>query len=133
MATECTIQKRETGSAPPERMRGGRAFVPHVDIVERDDRLLVLADMPGVKADDVDVEYERGLLTIRGYVAPRQKPERTNYLLQEYHIGDYYRSFHVGEGIDAAGIEARTRDGVLTLILPKSSEVIPRKITVKTA
>ena len=133
MATESTVQKPETTSANPERMRGGRAFVPQVDIVEQEDRLLVLADMSGVKADDVAVDYERGLLTIHGYVAPRQDPEETQFMLQEYGVGDYYRSFHIGEGIDATKIEAQMRDGVLTLTLPKSPEVMPRKISVKTA
>ena len=132
MATESTIQKRETTSAHPERMRGGQAFVPQVDIVEQEDRLLVLADMPGVKAEDIAIDYERGLLTIHGNVAPRQNPKRTHFMLQEYGVGDYYRSFHVGEGIDATRIEAQTRDGVLTLTLPKSSDVMPRRISVKT-
>ena len=132
MVTESTMQKRETASDHPERMRGGRAFVPHVDIVEREDRLVVLADMPGVKAGDVTIDYERGMLTIHGNVTPRQNPEQTHFMLQEYGVGDYYRSFHSGEGIDDTRIEAQMSDGVLTLTLPKSPDVMPRRISVKT-
>ncbi len=133
MADETTIQKRETQDVQTERIRSGRTYIPNVDIVEHNDKFLLLADMPGVRSDDLDINYERGQLTIHGKVATRQDPEKTEYLLREYGVGDFYRSFQIGEGIDANKIEAELHDGVLTLHLPKSQELVPRKITLKTA
>ena len=132
MATESSIEKRESQEIQqPERMRAGRTYIPQVDIVEKDDRLLLLADMPGVKPDQVNISYEGGELTIHGKVEPRQNPAETNFMLREYGVGDFYRAFQVGEGIDSSKIEAESKDGVLTLHLPKTKDAVPRKITVK--
>jgi HSP20 family protein len=130
MSTD-SIQKSETQVVKPERVRGGPSYVPAVDIVEVEDRLLMMADMPGVTSDDLDIRYERGQLTIHGRVIPRQDPD-TSYLLREYGVGDFYRVFEVGEGIDPSKIEAELRNGVLTLHLPKVQELMPRTIKVKT-
>ena len=133
MTTDTTMQKCETNTCRPERVQGGRVYLPAVDIVEQTDKLVLLADMPGVKAEDVSVNYERGLLTIHGKVAPRQDAKATNFLSRGYGVGDFARSFQIGEGIDAGRIEAEIKDGVLTLHLPKKAEVMPRKIAVRTA
>jgi len=124
--------KRETQNVQTERLRGGRSYVPAVDIIERADRLLLIADMPGVRSDGLDIVYERGQLTVFGKVAPRQ-PDQQAFLLREYGVGDFSRAFQVGEGIDASKIEAELRDGVLTVHLPKMSSVMPRRINVKSA
>jgi len=131
MAQETALEKRETQAIQPEQIHGGPTYVPSVDIIEEESRLVLLADMPGVTAEGVDIHYERGQLTIHGRVAPRQNPD-TDYLLQEYGVGDFHRRFEIGEGIDANGIEAELRDGVLRLHLPKTQEVLPRRIAVKT-
>lgn len=131
MADETSLQKRESEAIEPERMRQGPVFVPHVDIVEEDDKLLVRADMPGVKTQDLDIHYEQGMLTIYGRVVPRQDPEKIRPVLREYDVGDFYRSFRIGEGIDSERITADLRHGVLTLHLPKSEEARPRRIEVK--
>jgi HSP20 family molecular chaperone IbpA len=133
MAQESMIEKRETDTTQPEQMRGGRTYIPNVDIVEQANEILILADVPGVQPNGVDIHYERGELTLHGKVAARQDPETTDYLLQEYGVGDFYRRFVVGEGIDESQIEAELRGGVLTVHLPKAQEVMPRRITVKTA
>jgi len=114
-----------------ERTRGGRAYRPNVDIFETADELTVLADMPGVKGDEIDINFENGLLTIHGRVQDRQ-PAEQRYLLREYGIGDFYRTFQVGEAVDTDGISAEYKDGVLTLHLPKVEAVRPRRIEVKT-
>ncbi len=124
------IEKRETQVTQPEPIRGGQTFVPAVDIIERPAELLLLADMPGVGSGSVNVSYERGLLTVHGQVTPRQDPN-SNYLLHEYGVGDFYRRFEIGEGVDASRIEAELRDGVLTVHLPKSAKILPRRISVK--
>jgi len=133
MIPETPIQKRETPLAQTEPVRGGPAYVPAVDILEENDKLLLVADMPGVRAGELDVQYERGSLTIHGKVAPRQDEADVNYLLREYGVGDFSRTFQVGEGVDASKISAELRDGVLTLHLPKAEALLARKITVRSA
>lgn len=112
-----------------ERTRSGCCYRPDVDILEQADELLVLADMPGAKSDTIDVKFEDGMLEIHAAVAPRDKEDRT-CLLQEYDVGDYYRSFRVSEAVDAGKISADYADGVLKLRLPKAETVKPRKIAV---
>jgi len=131
MVTETGVEKREgTRSTRVEHTRSGRAYRPYVDIVEKKDELLVLADLPGVKSDGIDINFENGTLVIHGKVDPR-RPEDTNYLFCEYGIGDFYRSFEVSELIDAGRISAEYADGVLTLHLPKAEAAKPHKIAVR--
>jgi HSP20 family protein len=113
-----------------ERTRGGRAYRPNVDIVEKQDELLVLAEMPGVNGGDIDIRFEEGELTIHGRAASRQD-DQTRYLLQEYGVGDFYRTFRVSEQIDASKISAEYKDGVLSLHLPKVEAMKPRQIKVE--
>jgi HSP20 family protein len=124
------LQKREAQRGEAEQIRSGPMFIPAVDIIETNNEILLLADMPGVKPDGMDINYEAGVLTIYGRVEPRRKGDE-NYLLEEYEVGDFSRRFEIGEGIDANKIEAELHDGVLTLHLPKTPEVMPRKISVK--
>jgi HSP20 family protein len=127
------IEKREATTTEVEPTRGGRTYIPTVDIVEQKDELLLIADVPGATSDGIDIDYERGQLTVQARVAPRQPPDRTSYLLQEYGVGDFCRSFQVGEGVDADKIHAEVADGVLTVHLPKAAELKPRRIEVKSA
>jgi len=133
MSTDMTVKKQEGEVARVERTRDRRTYTPNVDIIETSDEFLVVADMPGVAADAVDIRYEQGVLTMHGRVEPRQNEETTSYLLQEYGVGDYYRSFRLGEGIDPDKIEAHLKDGVMELHLPKSEASKPRKIAVTTS
>ncbi|MBN1395909.1 MAG: Hsp20/alpha crystallin family protein [Pirellulales bacterium] len=133
MNSENAILKPEAESAvAAERIRGGQCYRPNVDILEEDDELLVLADVPGAKADSIYVKFEDGTLEIHAAVEPRQN-DGQEYLLREYGLGDYYRSFQVSEAIDAGKISANYADGVLTLRLPKAESLKPRKIAVETA
>jgi len=131
MATETTIEKRSGDEVERmEHTRNVRHYRPNVDILETKDELTVLADMPGVKAEGIDLHFENGTLTIHGKVDARQ-PDDTEYLLCEYGLGDFYRTFQVSETIDAAKIAAEYRNGVLTLHLPKVEAAKPRKIAVQ--
>jgi len=116
---------------PAEHTRSGRYYRPNVDILEQADELIVLADMPGASGDAIDIHFEDGNLTIHAKVVPRQD-EKTEYLIREYGVGDFYRTFRISEAIDASKIAAEFADGVLTLHLPKAEEAKPRKIAVKT-
>lgn len=114
-----------------ELTRSGQYFRPRVDIVEDSQELQILADMPGVSADSVDIDFEDGALTIHGRV-PNRRGENVKFLLEEYDIGDFYRVFQIGEAIDGTKISAEYADGVLTVHLPKVEAVKPRKILVQT-
>lgn len=132
MAQATAIQKQERTPLAAEPVQSGLSYVPLVDIIECDDELLLVADVPGARAEDIDIQYERGLLTIHARVQPRE-PRNVTWLLREYGTGDFYRSFEIGEGIDADKIHAEVSDGVLRLHLPKTAEVRPRRIPVRNA
>jgi len=123
-------QKRQERPRHAESTRGGRYYVPNVDIIETDDELLVLADVPGAKSEDIEVQFDNGVLTIYAKVPPRQG-QGTRWLLREYGVGDYYRAFSIGEEIDASRISAELKDGVLTLHLPKREAIKPKRIEVR--
>src|SRR5487761_1766626 len=106
MSSETLVEKQSEESRPQsERTRGGRVYRPNVDIVEKQDELLVLADMPGVKGSEIDIRFEDGELTLHGPTATRHS-DGVRYLLQEYGVGDFYRTFRVSERIDATKIGA---------------------------
>jgi HSP20 family protein len=131
MSVESTLNP-ETSTAevlPPEHTRGGPYYRPNVDIYELPDQLVVLADVPGVKKDQIDIHFEDGSLAIHAKVHPRQESQGP-YARQEYGVGDFYRTFRVSEQIDASRISAEYTGGVLTLHLPKVEAMKPRKIKV---
>lgn len=132
MVSETMVrQQSEETRSQTERTRGARGYRPQVDIVEKQDELLVLADIPGANGAEIDIRFDDGELTIHGPAARRQGAE-TRYLLQEYGVGDFYRTFRVSEQIDASKISAEYKDGVLSLHLPKVEAARPRRINVKT-
>jgi len=132
MSTESNLTKpsAEEEASGVEQTRSGRCYRPSVDILENEDELTVLADVPGAAADRIDVKFEEGTLAIHARVEPRQ-PEDTSYAIQEYGVGDYYRTFRVSEAVDAGKITAEYNEGVLILHLPKTEATKPRKIAVK--
>jgi HSP20 family protein len=128
MSTEVTKQE-QNDVATVERTHGGLTYSPRIDIWESDDELVLYADLPGVAAGDVDIQFENRELRIHGKVAPRH--EKINFLYGEYGIGDFYRTFTIGETIDAEKISAELHNGVLVLRLPKTEAVKPRRIQVQ--
>ena len=114
-----------------EQTPAASEFHPQVDIVELTDEFVVRADVPGAKADDINLHYEDGRLTIHAPVAARQDDE-THYLRREYGVGDFRRTLSLGDQVDAENISAAAEDGVLTLHLPKLAGIKPRKIDVNT-
>src|SRR5688572_14403425 len=119
-----TMTKQTNGVATPEQTRHGATFTPRVDILENQEELLLFADLPGVRTEDLDLRFENGELLIHGRVEPRE--QQGNLLAQEYGVGDFYRAFAIGEAIDANRIAAELRQGVLTVYLPKSEAVKPK-------
>jgi len=127
---------RTTNPTTPAATEGARSmsprpvFLPPADIYETKDSIVVLAEMPGVPSDGVDITLERRVLTIRGRVAAG---EHKGYqpVYNEYTDGDYERVFTLSENIDRDRIEARLRDGVLHLVMPKAETAKARKIELK--
>ena len=128
---------------PPESY-----FVPATDIYETADELLLVADLPGIKPDGLDVTVEDNVLVIHG--APPGEPgepakagpagrdgpneeakEPGTSLLQEFAAGEFYRAFQLPADFDTARIQATLKQGVLKVRLPKSERMKPRRIEVK--
>ncbi len=126
---ELQIKEKQEVAAPAEQTLPGLVFTPEVDIFENDRHITLLADMPGVAADDVNIDLRDGVLTLTGDIKPWEGSEESDVLV-EFEIGKYYRRFNLSEAIDQAKIEAKLEDGVLRLILPKAEKALPRKITV---
>ena len=121
-------QEKELGQV--ERIRSGTVYTPDVDIMEKGDSIVVVADMPGVDESSVDVTLEKNVLTIYGKVEP-EIPEKHQLTGREYGMGDYQRSFTVSDEIDRDKIQATVKNGVLKLVLPKARGAQTTKITVK--
>ena len=127
------IEKREnTQVNVPERLEQATYYTPLVDVIETGDGFTFLADLPGVKAGDVDVSFENGVLTIEGKVHPRQ-PAGQNYVWREYGVGHFYRSFTLNTPVHVDGITAELKNGELKLYVPKAESAKTRKIEIKTA
>lgn len=136
----------------PERMRqmfeGTLAFepltesigwLPSMEIVEKDDSLLVTAELPGVKKDDVDITLEDGVLTIRGEKKEEKKEEKDEkegkYHMWERKYGSFQRSFTLPHEVEVDKIDAKFDNGILTVTLPKTAKakVQGRKIPIGVA
>ncbi len=122
---EIKRQQKNEADAPekPEVTREGIYFRPRVDIYETEKELTLVADLPGVKTEDLDIDLREDTLTIMGKVRPE---EISRYLIKEYNI-----ETPMTEKLDKEKIAANMKDGVLTLRLPKVEKAQPRKITVK--
>ena len=121
------VQKTEDKRASKT---SGYVFTPKVDIWETEEDIQLVAEMPGVDEKNVDINLQDQTLTILGRVVP---DEMKGYekVYSEYHVGNYERSFTIAQDIDRDKIKATMKQGVLTLVLPKSESVKPRRIEVK--
>jgi len=102
---------------------------PSVDISERKDEFVIEADMPGVREENIDIQFHQGELTIHGKVDVPQKVN-DSYRFQQFELTDFHRVFRIGESVESANISAHCTDGVLTVRLPKAEKLKPRKIDV---
>lgn len=133
MAQEMTAQGgREVTRGDTDSSRMAMTFMPAVDIFEQGDVTVILADMPGVAPDDMDVTLERQVLTLRGHVRPHA-PDGYRRITSEYREGDYERAFSLSDEVDQEKIKADFKHGVLRLELPRAAEAKPKKISVKAA
>jgi HSP20 family protein len=122
--TDVPVERRDRGEPPPSY------FVPPTDVYETADELVLVADLPGVKPDGLDVTIEEAVLTIHARAGERPQPAG-QVLLQEFAGGEYFRSFQLPADFDTEKIKASLKQGVLALSLPKSERFKPRRIEVK--
>ena len=122
--------KAKQESPSPEQTKPGPVFIPPVDIFETDHEITVLAELPGVKPKDLNIDLRDNTLTISGDIEPYENANEQDLLI-EYEVGQYFRQFTLSNLIDQKKIDAKLNDGVLTLKLPKAEAAIPRKIEIK--
>lgn len=127
---ELKIKEKQEISSTAEQTRPGLVFTPQVDIFETDKALVLLADIPGVRVEDLNIDLREDTLTLTGDVKPFEGPEESDVLI-EYEVGKYYRQFALSEIIDQSKIDAKMQNGVLHLTLPKVEKATPRKITIQ--
>jgi HSP20 family protein len=127
------IQKTDKPGVPavPEQTRPGPVYTPATDIFENENAITVLADMPGVKAEDLKIDLRENVLTLSGRATPPEGAKESD-VIREYQSGTFLRQFTLAESIDQAKIDAKLVGGVLRLELPKVERAKPRQITVRT-
>jgi len=125
-ALEKTDHSRAQVTAQPQA-----TLIPNVDIIESEHEFTLVADMPGVDKDGLEIDLERNTLTVRGHVVAATPGDKYQLSHREYRVGSYERAFTLGNEIDRDKVKATVKDGVLTLILPKAEHAQPRRISVK--
>jgi len=127
-----SLQAKEKAAvaSPAEQLKPGLVFSPAIDIFETEKEITLLADMPGVKAGNLNIDLKENVLSLTGDVEDPQGPNEVD-LLREYRTGRFYREFSLSQVVDQSKIDAELKDGVLHLRLPKVEKATPRKIVVK--
>ncbi len=131
MAEEKREIQTQTGTAAEGVVR--RVFVPKVDIYETRDAIVIIADMPGVGTDSVEVTLEKNILTIKGSALAPTRTGSYTTVYAGYESGEYRRNFTLSNEVDREKIEATVKNGVLRLTLHKAEPLKARKISVKAA
>lgn len=124
------VREKQELTTPAEQTTPGTVFTPQVDIFETEKEITLLADIPGVKSEKLNIDLRDSVLTISGDIQPTEGSGEEDLLI-EYETGRFYRQFTLSEVIDQNRIDAKLGDGVLRLTLPKVEKATPRKIAVK--
>ena len=106
------------------------AWKPLVDIYETDEAIILKAELPGIKKEDVSVEVKDNVLTLKGVRTEEKEIKEKNYYRKERAFGTFSRSFNLQHRIQPDKIKARFKDGVLKIEIPKPEEEKPKQITV---
>ena len=109
------------------------AWAPPVDIFERQDHLVIRAEVPGVEMEDMDIRIENGVLTLHGERKQGTEVEEQNAYRMERIYGMFTRSFSLPTTVDAAKVTATYKDGVLEVTVPKIETAKPKKVEIKVA
>ena len=128
------LQHRHLGGTPARRERDEElslgAWIPPVDIEEDSEKLVLTAELPGFKEDQIDLQVEGGVLTIRGERTFEDKQDGKNFHRVERSYGQFVRSFTLPNNVDRDNVKASFKDGLLSIELPKREEAKPRQIKV---
>jgi HSP20 family protein len=116
-----------------EGSSAGSAWTPAVDIFDAADAIVLKAELPGLSPDDIDIEVDDNVLTLKGERRFEEKVEEGRYYRVERAYGSFQRSVTLPQGVKADEITATFDSGVLTVRVPKAAEVKPRKIAVAAA
>ncbi len=120
------IQNQENG------VDYARTYNPHIDIIESAENISIVADIPGVDENSINITLEKNILSIAGPIGVTQ-PDKYSLAYAEYEPGSYKRSFTLSDIIDQENIAATVKDGVLNLTLPKTAPAQAKKIAVQAA
>ena len=112
--------------------RTAATFTPAVDVVEQENAFVVRAEIPGIAPNEIEVQVENDVLTLRGERKQDKQEERDGYRRVERSYGSFSRSFVLPKGTHVDAIEARAENGVLSVSIPKVAAATPRKVEVKT-
>jgi HSP20 family protein len=107
------------------------AVLPAMDVRENDQHYAVTVELPGVRKEDVHVELEHGMLTIRGEKKSEREEKKEHCRYTERSYGSFSRSFRLPSDVDADRLEASFKDGVLSLSIPRTEQAKPRAIAIK--
>lgn len=106
-------------------------WAPPVDITEKDGDLVLTAELPGIKKDDIEVEIENNVLTIRGEKKGEREERGEQGYIYERQFGSFTRSFTLPRAVDPSQIRARFENGVLTVTMPKAAEARGQRVTIE--
>jgi HSP20 family protein len=106
---------------------------PAIDVIDKENEVVVKADMPGVDKDDIEISLQENTLTIRGEVKAEDETKEENYYYSERNYSSFARTINIPTKVEAEKIKAGLKDGILTIHLPKAKELQPRKIKVEIA
>jgi len=126
---ELAVQEKRELTSKEEKTVPTRYYVQNTDILETEDALTVVMEMPGVEKKDVDVSIEDDVLRVEGRI-DFTKYNGMEPLYTEYNVGHFARAFTLSDKIDQHQITAQLDEGVLTLTLKKTKEAMPRKIPI---
>jgi HSP20 family protein len=111
-------------------MESRESWMPSVDILEKDGNLILRAELPGMTEKDIDLKIEGDTLTLKGERKMENEDKKSNYHRVESFYGSFSRSFRLPDTVDYEKIDAKYKNGVLTVTLPQKPEVKPREIPV---
>lgn len=107
-------------------------WLPPVDIFETEEEIIIVAELPGMKEEDLDIQVTDGVLTLKGEKKYPAEGERDNYYRLERAYGKFNRSFSIPNTVDIGSVKASLKDGLLKVTLKKKAEIQPRVIKVET-
>jgi HSP20 family protein len=125
---ELAVREKQEVAQAEEKTIPGRYYVPAADIFETDEALTLMLEMPGVSKNNIDVQIENDVLRVEGKIDYSAYKD-VEPVYTEYNIGHYARGFTLPSKIDRGAISAQLDEGVLTLTLPKSRDVLPRGLS----